>query len=63
MSYNDYGIEFLSPEPAPIERALQEGVFSEANLIEDIEASINAAEMARRQFLTPIHISEPTRQY
>ncbi len=50
MSYNDYGIEFLSPEPAPIERALQEGVFSEENLIEDIEASINAAEMARRQF-------------
>ncbi|MFT4603572.1 MAG: ATP-dependent Lhr-like helicase [Rhodothermales bacterium] len=50
MSYNDYGIEFLSPEPAPIERALEEGVFSEENLIEDIEASINAAEMARRQF-------------
>lgn len=50
MSYNDYGIEFLSPEPAPIERALEEGLFSEENLIEDIEASINAAEMARRQF-------------
>jgi ATP-dependent helicase Lhr and Lhr-like helicase len=50
MSYNDYGIEFLSPEPAPIERALEEGLFDSENLMEDIEASINAAEMARRRF-------------
>lgn len=50
MSYNDYGIEFLSPEPPPIERALEEGLFDADHLMEDIEASINAAEMARRQF-------------
>ncbi|MBO6779335.1 MAG: ligase-associated DNA damage response DEXH box helicase [Rhodothermales bacterium] len=50
MSYNDYGIEFLSAEPAPLERALEEGLFEPENLIEDIESSINAAEMARRQF-------------
>lgn len=47
---NDYGFELLSPEAAPIEEALDRGLLSPAGLAEDIAASLNAAEMARRQF-------------
>jgi ATP-dependent helicase Lhr and Lhr-like helicase len=53
MACNDYGIELLSPEPAPLDEALGLGeyrLFSPENLIEDIPASLNAAEMAKRQF-------------
>lgn len=50
MSFNDYGFELLAPDPAPIEEALAEGLLSPANLATDIPASLNAAEMARRQF-------------
>jgi ATP-dependent Lhr-like helicase len=50
MAMNDYGVELLAPDPAPIEQALADGLLSPANLVEDIPASLNAAEMARRQF-------------
>ena len=50
ISANDFGLELLSPEPPPLEQALEEGLFGVENLAEDIEASINAAELARRQF-------------
>ncbi|HJX26783.1 MAG TPA: DNA ligase-associated DEXH box helicase, partial [Thermoanaerobaculia bacterium] len=50
LAVNDYGIELLSPDPAPIEEALASGLLSPHNLLEDIPASLNAAEMARRQF-------------
>lgn len=50
LAVNDYGIELLSPDPAPIEEALAHGLLSPHNLLEDIPASLNAAEMARRQF-------------
>jgi ATP-dependent helicase Lhr and Lhr-like helicase len=59
IACNDYGIELLSPEPAPLDEALGLGgyrleacatMFSPENLIEDIPASLNAAEMAKRQF-------------
>jgi ATP-dependent Lhr-like helicase len=50
MSSNDWGFELLSPEPAPIERALEEGLLDPHALFEDIPASLNATEMARRQF-------------
>ncbi len=50
MSFNDYGFELLAPDPAPIEEALAAGLLSPANLADDIPASLNAAEMARRQF-------------
>jgi len=50
MSYNDYGIEFLSPEPPPLEEAIEQGLFDADQIMEDIEASMNASEMARRQF-------------
>jgi ATP-dependent Lhr-like helicase len=50
VASNDYGFELLSPEPAPIEAALEGGLLSPVHLIHDIPASLNAAEMARRQF-------------
>ena len=50
MSYNDYGFELLSPEPAPLQRAIADGLFSTDNLSVEIEASLNESEMARRQF-------------
>ncbi|MEO5589992.1 MAG: ligase-associated DNA damage response DEXH box helicase [Gemmatimonadaceae bacterium] len=50
MSANDYGFELLSPDEAPIEEALGSGLLDPSNLVEDIPASLNATEMARRQF-------------
>jgi ATP-dependent Lhr-like helicase len=50
MAVNDYGFELLSPDPAPLTDALNGGLTSKANLIDDIEHSLNAAELARRQF-------------
>ena len=47
---NDYGFELLSPDPAPIEEALEAGLLGSAHLLHDITASLNAAELARRQF-------------
>jgi len=46
MSSNDWGFELLSPDEAPLETDL----LSPHNLAEDIPASLNAAEMAKRQF-------------
>ncbi len=50
MAANDYGIELLATEPAPLEAALAAGLLHADNLAADIPASLNAAELARRQF-------------
>ena len=50
MSFNDYGFELLSPDEAPIEEALNSGLLDSSNLVDDIPASLNATEMAKRQF-------------
>ncbi len=50
IAKNDYGFELLSDTEIPIKKALQADLFSTKNLSQDIEASINAAEMARRKF-------------
>lgn len=50
LAANDYGMELLSTDPAPIEEAIEAGLFSAAHLLHDIPASLNAAELARRQF-------------
>jgi ATP-dependent helicase Lhr and Lhr-like helicase len=50
MAMDDYGIELLSEERAPLDEALDAGLFSSGNLLDDIHASLNATEMARRQF-------------
>lgn len=50
LAANDYGFELLSPERAPLDEALESGLLSPEYLFNDIPASLNAAEMARRQF-------------
>lgn len=50
MSSNDYGFELLSPDEAPLDEALASGLLDPTNLVDDIPASLNATEMARRQF-------------
>lgn len=50
MSSNDYGFELLSAEEPPVELALASGLLSPEHLAEDIPASLNATEMAKRQF-------------
>jgi ATP-dependent Lhr-like helicase len=50
VASNDYGIELLSPERPRLEEALQAGLLDPTHLAHDVPASLNAAEMARRQF-------------
>ncbi|MFT7084528.1 MAG: ATP-dependent Lhr-like helicase [Vicingaceae bacterium] len=50
IALNDYGFELLSDQPIPIESALDNNIFSEEHLFDDIQASINSTEMARRKF-------------
>jgi ATP-dependent Lhr-like helicase len=50
MAANDYGIELLSADEAPLDDALAAGLLSAHDLVDDIPASLNATEMAKRQF-------------
>lgn len=50
IAVNDFGFELLAPEPAPLDQALESGLFSAETLADDILHSLNAAEMAKRQF-------------
>jgi ATP-dependent helicase Lhr and Lhr-like helicase len=48
LSSNDYGFELLSPDP--VDNPIDLDLFTTQNLTEDILHSLNAAEMAKRQF-------------
>jgi ATP-dependent helicase Lhr and Lhr-like helicase len=50
IAMNDYGFELLSDIEIPIYEAIETDVLSNDNLLKDIQASINATEMARRKF-------------
>ena len=50
LAANDYGFELLSTEPPRLEEALESGLLSPEHLVHDIPASLNAAELAKRQF-------------
>src|ERR1700761_9320450 len=57
IAMNDYGFELLTDEDIPIEEALEDAsFFSIDNLLEDIQHSLNANEMARRRFRDIAHI-------
>jgi len=57
IAMNDYGFELLTDEDVPIEQVLEDAsFFSIDNLIEDIQHSLNANEMARRRFRDIAHI-------
>ena len=50
IAMNDYGFELLSDIEIPIYEAIETDILSSENLLKDIQASINATEMARRKF-------------
>lgn len=57
IAMNDYGFELLSDEEIPLEEAIKENLFSIDNLLDDIQHSLNANEMARRRFRDIAHIA------
>lgn len=57
LAFNDYGFELLSPDQPPLEQALADGLFSTDHLLDDIQAAMNASEMARRHFREIARIS------
>lgn len=50
IAMNDYGFELLSDSPIPIEEVLEEDIFSENGLKEDILRCVNESEMAKKKF-------------
>jgi ATP-dependent Lhr-like helicase len=50
LAANDYGFELLAAERAPLEAAIEAGLFATEALEDDVLASLNAGELARRQF-------------
>ena len=50
LSFTDYGFELVSRERFELLPLLKAGVFSTDNLLEDMLASLNAAELSKRQF-------------
>ena len=50
IALNDYGFELLSDQPIPLEQALDNNIFTADHLFDDIQASVNSTEMARRRF-------------
>ncbi|MFY0642972.1 MAG: ligase-associated DNA damage response DEXH box helicase [Bacteroidia bacterium] len=50
VAMNDYGFELLSDQEIPLEEALEQDVFTNENLLSDVQASCNLSEMGRRKF-------------
>jgi ATP-dependent Lhr-like helicase len=50
MAFNDYGFELLSPTAYPIDEEVLKALFARESALNDLLASINAAELARRHF-------------
>lgn len=50
IAMNDYGFELLSDQQIDVEAYIDQEIFTTDHLFEDIQASINAVEMARRKF-------------
>ena len=50
LAMNDYGFELLSDQPIPVDDSNVYGLFSLDGLMEDIQRSVNATEMAKRKF-------------
>lgn len=57
LAMNDYGFELLSDEKIFLDEALEQDLFSTDNLLDDIQKSLNATEMARRRFRDIAHIA------
>jgi ATP-dependent Lhr-like helicase len=50
IAMNDYGVELLSDQPIDIDKIMTPDLFHTKDLELNIQGSINAAEMSRRQF-------------
>lgn len=50
MAMNDYGFELFSDRPIPIDEENIYQILTDENLMQDVMASINSAEMASRKF-------------
>lgn len=50
IAMNDYGFELLSDQPIPVDDTNVYELFSTQHLMQDIQASVNSVEMARRKF-------------
>ena len=50
IALNDYGFELLSDQEIPLKSALDNNIFTVDHLFDDIQASVNSSEMARRKF-------------
>ena len=50
FAMNDYGFELLSDQPIPVDDTNVYDLFTTDNLFEDIQRSVNSAEMAKRKF-------------
>jgi ATP-dependent helicase Lhr and Lhr-like helicase len=50
FAMNDYGFELLSDQPIPVDDTNAYELFSPENILNDIQRSVNATEMAKRKF-------------
>jgi len=50
IAMNDYGFELLSDQPIPVDDCNVYELLSPDNILEDIQRSVNATEMAKRKF-------------
>ncbi len=50
LAYNDYGFELLSDQEIDMQAVLDNDLFTTAHVHTDLQASLNATEMARRKF-------------
>lgn len=50
FAMNDYGFELLSDQPIPLDDSNVYEMFTDKNLFEDIQRSVNSTEMAKRKF-------------
>ena len=57
IGMNDYGFELLSDKRIDVEALIKRDLFSPAEISKDIQASINAVELARRRFREVARIS------
>jgi ATP-dependent Lhr-like helicase len=57
IAMNDYGFELLSDKKIDIEKWITKDLFAPTGLAQDIQSSINAAELARRKFRDIARIS------
>jgi len=49
IALNDYGFELVSDQPIPVQEIIDNNLFTD-HLMDDIQNSVNASEMARRRF-------------